>query len=178
MILPITVLLQESFVLLVHLNIVETRSVISHPEAGFPRLPRMMSKKQWPTAAVLTVLLSLFAAQTTAAGIIQKRALVHEWISIDSGGTPITHTPEVKTKNGAVSTVVSVPYILTGTVYTVSGSAGLSTVTGSPAPPAATNTNGAGGQFPVCDGKWGVSGPFCQPFAGSRLSVGTTYLGM
>ncbi|CAI4213409.1 unnamed protein product [Parascedosporium putredinis] len=82
---------------------------------------------QWPTAAVLTVLLSLFAAQTAAAGIIQQRALVHEWISIDSGGTPITHTPEVKTKNGAVSTVVSVPYILTGTVYTVSGSAGLIT---------------------------------------------------
>ena len=105
------------------------------------------------------------------------RAVVNDWVTIDASGTPHTLAPSVTTENGAVRTLSGAPYLLTGSVFTISSDSTVSTSTGSPPPPQATATSGAGGQFAVCHNRVGKDGPFCEPKAGSDLSLGRTYYG-
>ncbi|OLN91647.1 hypothetical protein CCHL11_06639 [Colletotrichum chlorophyti] len=123
---------------------------------------------------------SLFlATPTSAAAIINPRqgpGRVHDWITVDSSGHAHTFTPSVVTSNGALATLNPPPYSLTGTVFTVTvTNGGLTTSTGNPPPPQASNTKGMGGVFSVCNNRVGEDGPFCQPRRGSTLRVGTTY---
>jgi hypothetical protein len=84
----------------------------------------------------------------------------------------------VTTVNGAASTVSPAPYLLTGTVFTITSGSQVATTTASlQPPPTAASSNGGGGIFAVCNNQQGVDSPFCQPRAGSDLSVGKTYYG-
>lgn len=121
----------------------------------------------------LLPLLSL-AAATPA---LRPRAAVNDWVTIDEDGSPHTLTPSVTTSDGAVRTISGAPYMLTGSVFTVSSESSLTTSTGSPPPPEARATDGAGGLFAVCHNRVGKDGPFCEPRAGSDLSIGRTYYG-
>ncbi|KXH28979.1 hypothetical protein CSIM01_02048 [Colletotrichum simmondsii] len=130
-------------------------------------------------------LLSAFAATallfptSSSAAAVQPRqgpGPVNDWISVDSNGNARTISPSVVTSNGARTTISPPPYSLTGSVYTVTATTGgLTTSTGVPPPPQASNTQGFGGVFAVCNNRVGQDGPFCQPRRGSTLHVESTY---
>lgn len=119
-------------------------------------------------------LLLPLAAATPA---LRPRAAVNDWVTIDPSGSPHTLAPSVTTSDGDVRTVSGAPYLLTGSVFTVSSDEALTTSTGSPPPPEASATDGAGGLFAVCHNRVGKNGPFCEPKAESDLSIGHTYYG-
>lgn len=124
-------------------------------------------------SSLLPPLLSL----TPATAALLPRAAVNDWVTIDPSGSPHTLTPSVTTSDGAVRTLSGAPYRLTGSVFTISSDDALTTSTGSPPPPEASATDGAGGLFAVCHNRVGKDGPFCEPRAGSDLSIGRTYYG-
>ncbi|KXH59323.1 hypothetical protein CSAL01_11009 [Colletotrichum salicis] len=122
----------------------------------------------------------LFATSSSAAAVQPRQnqgpGPVNDWISIDSNGNARTISPSVVTSNGARTTISPPPYSLTGSVYTVTATTGgLTTSTGVPPPPQASNTQGFGGVFAVCNNRVGQDGPFCQPRRGSTLHVESTY---
>ncbi|KAK1487197.1 hypothetical protein CCUS01_03541 [Colletotrichum cuscutae] len=120
----------------------------------------------------------LFATSSSAAAVQPRQGPgpVNDWISVDSNGNARTISPSVVTSNGARTTVSPPPYSLTGSVYTVTATTGgLTTSTGVPPPPQASNTQGFGGVFAVCNNRVGQDGPFCQPRRGSTLHVESTY---
>ncbi|KAK1687441.1 hypothetical protein BDP55DRAFT_727381 [Colletotrichum godetiae] len=122
----------------------------------------------------------LFATSSSAAAVKPRQnqgpGPVNDWISIDSNGNARTISPSVVTSNGARTTISPPPYSLTGSVYTVTATTGgLTTSTGVPPPPQASNTQGFGGVFAVCNNRVGQDGPFCQPRRGSTLHVESTY---
>ena len=121
-------------------------------------------------------LILLYLPAATPA-LLPRASAVNDWVTIDPSGTPHTLHPSVTTSNGAVSTISGAPYLLTGSVFTVSSDAEVTTSTGSPPPPEASATDGANGLFAVCHNRVGKDGPFCEPRAGSDLSVGRTYFG-
>ncbi|KZL78341.1 hypothetical protein CI238_03498 [Colletotrichum incanum] len=121
---------------------------------------------------------TLFATSTSAAAVQPRQGdiPVNDWITIDSNGHARTITPSVVTSNGVLATISPPPYSLTGSVYTVTATTGgLTTSTGAPPPPKASNTLGYGGVFPVCNNKVGNDSPFCFPGRGSTLHVESTY---
>ncbi|KAJ3941217.1 uncharacterized protein N0V96_009097 [Colletotrichum fioriniae] len=120
----------------------------------------------------------LFATSSSAAAVQPRQGPgpVNDWISVDSNGNARTISPSVVTSNGARTTISPPPYSLTGSVYTVTATTGgLTTSTGVPPPPQASNTQGFGGVFAVCNNRVGQDGPFCQPRRGSTLHVESTY---
>ncbi|KAK1719518.1 hypothetical protein CaCOL14_001783 [Colletotrichum acutatum] len=120
----------------------------------------------------------LFAIPSSAAAVQPRQGPgpVNDWISVDSNGIARTISPSVVTSNGARTTISPPPYSLTGSVYTVTATTGgLTTSTGVPPPPQASNTQGFGGVFAVCNNRVGQDGPFCQPRRGSTLHVESTY---
>ncbi|TDZ17138.1 hypothetical protein Cob_v009925 [Colletotrichum orbiculare MAFF 240422] len=131
------------------------------------------------SALPATLLLLIASPSPASAAAIQPRqgaGRVHDWITIDPNGYPKTITPTVTTTNGVLSTISPPPYALTGSVFTVTATNGaLTTSTGNPPPPQASNTKGYGGVFSVCNNNPGPDGPFCQPRRGSTLYVETTY---
>ncbi|OHF04276.1 hypothetical protein CORC01_00615 [Colletotrichum orchidophilum] len=128
------------------------------------------------SAFAATALLFATSSSATAVQPRQGPGPVNDWITIDSNGNARTISPSVVTSNGARTTISPPPYSLTGTVYTVTAtSGGLTTSTGVPPPPQASNTLGYGGVFGVCNNNIGQDGPFCQPRRGSTLYVETTY---
>ncbi len=136
------------------------------------------------SASTIAFLLLGFLSTTRAAAAVSAHALVgrqfvvNDWVSIGSGGQPTTVTATVTTKSGALATISAPPYLLTGSVFTVTRDGQVSTSTGSPPPPTATETNGAGGSFAVCHNNEGNDSPFCQPRRASELSLGKVYYGM
>ncbi|KAF9874180.1 hypothetical protein CkaCkLH20_08163 [Colletotrichum karsti] len=127
--------------------------------------------------SALAATTTLFA--TSSALAIEQRqgpGPVNDWITVDQNGHPETITPSIVTSNGARTTISPPPYALTGSVFTVTATNGaLTTSTGVPPPPQASNTLGYGGVFSVCNNNPGPDGPFCQPRRGSTLHVETTY---
>ncbi|KAK1705747.1 uncharacterized protein CLUP02_06926 [Colletotrichum lupini] len=120
----------------------------------------------------------LFATSSSAAAVQPRQGPgpVNDWISVDSNGNARTISPSVVTSNGARTTISPPPYSLTGSVYTVTATTGgLTTSTGVPPPPQASNIQGFGGVFAVCNNRVGQDGPFCQPRRGSTLHVESTY---
>ncbi|GKT43623.1 uncharacterized protein ColSpa_03804 [Colletotrichum spaethianum] len=135
------------------------------------------TQRFWLSALAATTL--LFTTSTSAAAVVQPRQgdiPVNDWITIDPNGNARTITPSVVTSNGALATISPPPYSLTGSVYTVTATTGgLTTSTGAPPPPKASNTLGYGGVFPVCNNKVGNDSPFCFPRRESTLHVESTY---
>ncbi|TQN64727.1 hypothetical protein CSHISOI_09987, partial [Colletotrichum shisoi] len=129
--------------------------------------------------AATTVLLSATPASAAAVAVHPRQAAipVNDWITIDSNGHAKTITPSVVTSNGALTTISPPPYSLTGSVFTVTATSGsaLTTSTGAPPPPHASNTLGYGGVFPVCNNRVGNDSPFCFPGRGNTLHVESTY---
>src|SRR5262245_5534038 len=102
-------------------------------------------------AAVFLGFVWTLASTASAAVAILPRWAVDEWVTVDGEGKPHTLAPSVTTVNGAVKTVSGPPYLLTGTVFTVTSGTHVATTTvKSPLPPTATATSGAGGIFAVC----------------------------
>ncbi|WYZ33872.1 hypothetical protein EsH8_I_000148 [Colletotrichum jinshuiense] len=140
----------------------------------------MFATTQQVFLSALAATTFFFATPSSAAAVaVQPRqgpGPVNDWITIDSNGNARTISPSVVTSNGARTTISPPPYSLTGTVFTVTATNGaLTTSTGVPPPPTASNTMGYGGVFSVCNNKIGEDGPFCQPRRGSTLHVETTY---
>lgn len=134
----------------------------------------MLLTRHWPALLGLLPL----AAPSPAGPALHQRDIVKDWVSLGPDASPHTRTAAVTTEaGGAVRTTSGAPYMLTGSVFAVSSGTGISTSTGAPPPPEASATDGAGGQFAVCHNRVGLDGPFCEPAAGSRLSVGRTYFG-
>ncbi|KAF4841378.1 hypothetical protein CGCSCA4_v009566 [Colletotrichum siamense] len=131
------------------------------------------------TRLLLSALAATTLLATSSAVAIEARqgpGPVNEWITVDEEGQPKTITPSVVTSNGARTTLSPPPYSLTGSVFTVTATNGaLTTSTGVPPPPQASNTLGFGGVFSVCNNNPGTDAPFCQPRRGSTLHVETTY---
>ncbi|KAK2061720.1 hypothetical protein LY76DRAFT_348300 [Colletotrichum caudatum] len=130
-------------------------------------------------AATTILLVSTTSAAAAAAAAVQPRQgdiPVNDWVTVDSSGRARTITPSVVTSNGALTTISPPPYSLTGSVFTVTATAGgLTTSTGAPPPPKATNELGYGGVFPVCNNRVGNDSPFCFPRRGNTLHVESTY---
>ncbi|KAL0939966.1 uncharacterized protein CTRU02_206576 [Colletotrichum truncatum] len=121
---------------------------------------------------------TLLATSSSAVAIQPRQGpgAIRDWITIDQNGHPKTITPSIVTSNGARTTISPPPYALTGSVFTVTATNGvLTTSTGVPPPPQASNTKGYGGVFSVCNNNPGPDGPFCQPRRGSTVHVETTY---
>jgi hypothetical protein len=92
------------------------------------------------------------------------------WITVGTDGTH-TITPVLTTLSGT-PTIIS-PAPAEEVTKTVGG-----TITTSSAPfPTATETQGTGGAFPVCQNKDGPFAPFCNPTNGTTLNPGVTYYG-
>ncbi|KAK1997765.1 hypothetical protein LX36DRAFT_681512 [Colletotrichum falcatum] len=137
-------------------------------------------RRTWLSALAATTL--LFAPTTSAsdaAAAVQPRQgdiPVNDWVTVDSSGRARTLTPSVVTSNGALTTLNPPPYSLTASVYTVTAATGgLTTSTGAPPPPKASNALGHGGVFPVCNNRVGNDSPFCFPRRGNTLHVESTY---
>lgn len=109
--------------------------------------------------------------------VIARQFVVNDWVFVDSDGKASTVTATVTSRNGALSTISAPPYMLTGSVFTVTRDGTVETSTGTPPPPTATAESGAGGYFAVCHNKEGTDSPFCQPRRDSELSLGKTYYG-
>ncbi|KDN71923.1 hypothetical protein CSUB01_08834 [Colletotrichum sublineola] len=138
-------------------------------------------QRTWLSAFAAATLLfaSTTSAAAAAAAAVQPRQgdiPVNDWVTVDSSGRARTITPSVVTSNGALTTISPPPYSLTGSVYTVTATTGgLTTSTGAPPPPKASNELGHGGVFPVCNNKVGKDSPFCFPRRGNTLHVESTY---
>ncbi|GJC91293.1 hypothetical protein CH63R_01655 [Colletotrichum higginsianum IMI 349063] len=130
-----------------------------------------------PASAAAVAAAPPAAAAAAAVHLRQAAIPVNDWITIDSNGHAKTITPSVVTSNGALTTISPPPYSLTGSVFTVTATSGsaLTTSTGAPPPPQASNTLGYGGVFPVCNNRVGNDSPFCFPGRGNTLHVESTY---
>ncbi|PNH48057.1 hypothetical protein VD0004_g378 [Verticillium dahliae] len=122
--------------------------------------------------------LALLAASPLSASVLRPRAGANrQWVSVDSDGNAHTYIPTSTQVNGVATTLSAAPYILTGSVFTVTATNGdVSTSTGAPPPPRATDSDGGRGVFNVCmDNANSQIAPFCQPRARSELYVKEPY---
>lgn len=101
------------------------------------------------------------------------------WVSVDDEGRPAaTLTPFMTTDREGVSYLRdAAPHDLTATVFTFTSYGKVSTSTGDPPNPTATNKNKQGG-FPVCENMEGNNAPICAPSPKSTLFKDTLYYGM
>ncbi|KAI0160747.1 hypothetical protein GGR57DRAFT_456219 [Xylariaceae sp. FL1272] len=108
---------------------------------------------------------------------LQPRATdtaLEPWITVGTDGSAVTVTPVQTTIDGTPTVLSAAPHDLTATVYTETYNLGISTTTGSPPQPTATNTDGAGA-FAACHNLEGDMAPWCEPTAQDPLYVGSTY---
>jgi hypothetical protein len=101
------------------------------------------------------------------------------WVSVDDEGRPAaTLTPFLTTDHdGSTYLRDAAPHDLTATVYTFTSYGKVSTSTGDPPNPSATNKNKEGG-FPVCKNMEGDYAPLCAPSPRSTLFMDSIYYGM
>lgn len=126
-------------------------------------------------AAVLLLLEAATAAPqpTRIARQETAAAATAPWVTIGPSGTT-TITPVQTTINGTPTLISGAPDDLTATVFTQTNNAIVSTSTGNPPLPTATDSQG-GGSFPVCQNTNGPGAPFCLPATGDTLNPGNTY---
>ncbi|KAI1262885.1 hypothetical protein F5Y18DRAFT_396565 [Xylariaceae sp. FL1019] len=108
---------------------------------------------------------------------LQPRATdsaLEPWVTVGTDGSAVTVTPVQTTVDGTPTIVSAAPHDLTATVYTETYNLGISTTTGAPPQPTATNTDGSG-SFSICNNLDGDMAPWCEPTAQDPLYVGTTY---
>ncbi|KAJ6443006.1 hypothetical protein O9K51_04185 [Purpureocillium lavendulum] len=99
------------------------------------------------------------------------------WVVVDDEGQPSkTVTPSMTTVSGTPSAVDgAAPHDLTASVYTWTTWGQITTSTGEPPNPTATNSKTGEGAFSRCFNKDGPNAPFCRPAANSTLLTGRTY---
>ncbi|UNI23589.1 hypothetical protein JDV02_009399 [Purpureocillium takamizusanense] len=99
------------------------------------------------------------------------------WVVVDDEGQPSkTVTPSLTTIDGTPSAVAdAAPHDLTASVYTWTTWGQITTSTGEPPNPTATNAKTGEGSFSRCFNKDGPNAPFCRPAANSTLLTGSTY---
>ncbi|ROT38022.1 hypothetical protein SODALDRAFT_179419 [Sodiomyces alkalinus F11] len=118
---------------------------------------------------LLRALLTVIALQSTSVASI--------WISVDADGTAHTITPTTDVVGGATTTIDAVPYSLTGRVFTITQTDGaVTTSSGNPPPPRATDSDGGRGYFIPC--RWNANSaisPFCNPRDRSELYAEEPY---
>lgn len=98
------------------------------------------------------------------------------WVSVDDEGRPAaTLTPFMTTDREGTSYLRdAAPHDLTATLYTFTNYGKVSTSTGEPPNPTATNKNKEGG-FPVCQNMDGDHAPICAPTPSSTLFQDSIY---
>lgn len=119
------------------------------------------------------------APSPTVAPILLARAdPTAPWVSVDDEGRPAkTLTPFMTVgEDGTSYREDAAPHDLTATVYTYTNYGKVTTTTGDPPNPTATNVNNQGA-FPRCFNIDGENAPFCAPTQGSTLFEGSTYYG-
>lgn len=131
-----------------------------------------------------SVLVALWAASAAAsaipavtpAAVIEKRAdQTAAWVSVDNNGQPErTYTPYMTVKDGTTEVRDGAPHDLTASVYTFTEWGKITTSTGQPPVPTATNAAGKGA-FSRCVNMEGDNAPFCDPYVNSTLYAGNTY---
>lgn len=100
------------------------------------------------------------------------------WVSVDDEGRPSTLTPFMTVDNEGSSYLRdAAPHDLTATVYTFTNYGKVSTSTGDPPNPTATNKYKQGA-FPVCENMDSDDAPLCAPSADSTLFKDSIYYGM
>lgn len=100
------------------------------------------------------------------------------WVTVDDNGNPSkTFTPIFTTISGTPSGIDPAPHDLTASVYTLTSFGHLSTSTGLPPNPTATNAGTNQGSFSRCYNKNGPYAPFCRPSYNSSIYTGNTYYG-
>jgi len=107
---------------------------------------------------------------------IEKRAEPSDaWVSVDEEAQPeTTYTPSATVVDGTTSYENGAPHDLTATVFTKTELGKITTSTGSPPNPTATNSKGQGA-FARCHNKDGDKAPLCDPAVDSTLYVDSTY---
>ncbi|KAK0657370.1 hypothetical protein B0T16DRAFT_452841 [Cercophora newfieldiana] len=95
------------------------------------------------------------------------------WVSVDESGRPKTVTPVLTTIDGTPTVISGAPYELTGTVFTQTRNAAITTSTGVPAP-TATGKDGSG-SFALCKKPEGDFAPFCEPKNNATIYPGKTH---
>ncbi|CRK45370.1 hypothetical protein BN1723_016527, partial [Verticillium longisporum] len=69
--------------------------------------------------------LALLAASPLSASVLRPRAGANrQWVSVDSDGNAHTYIPTSTQVNGVATTLSAAPYILTGSVFTVTATNG------------------------------------------------------
>ncbi|KHN96830.1 uncharacterized protein MAM_05386 [Metarhizium album ARSEF 1941] len=98
------------------------------------------------------------------------------WVTVDDNGNPsTTFTPVLTTISGTPSAVDAAPHDLTASVYTLASYGHVSTSTGLPPNPTATNAVTNQGSFSRCYNRNGPYAPFCRPSYNSTIYTGNTY---
>ena len=100
------------------------------------------------------------------------------WVQVDDEGQPSkTLTPSASVTGGTTEIIDAAPHDLTASVFTDVYYGRVSTRTGDPPAPSATNKHKAGA-FTRCFNQDGDNAPLCDPAPDSVLYQGTTYFGM
>ncbi|TWU70770.1 hypothetical protein ED733_000762 [Metarhizium rileyi] len=98
------------------------------------------------------------------------------WVTVDDNGNPSkTFNPVLTTVSGTPSAVDAAPHDLTASVYTITNHGHVSTSTGPPPNPTATNAASNEGFFSRCYNKNGPYAPLCRPSYNSTIYTGNTY---
>ncbi|KFH45483.1 hypothetical protein ACRE_036640 [Hapsidospora chrysogenum ATCC 11550] len=115
-------------------------------------------------------------ATITEPAVLAKRAdPTAVWVSVDDEGQPArTITPSVTTEDGTTAIVDGAPHDITGSVFTWTSYGRVTTSTGDPPNPTATNKH-TEGAFPLCENKDGDHKPLCYPTPSSTLFKDTIY---
>ncbi|KAL2752001.1 hypothetical protein ACRALDRAFT_2055494 [Sodiomyces alcalophilus JCM 7366] len=100
-----------------------------------------------------------------AAVALQSTSVASIWISVDADGTAHTITPTTDVVGGVTTTIDAPPYSLTGRIFTITQTDGVvTTSSGNPPPPRATDSDGGRGYFNPCRGNANSAiSPFCTP---------------
>ena len=97
------------------------------------------------------------------------------WVEVDDEGRPAkTHTPSYTEVDGTTSVIDGAPHDLTASLFTNTWYGKVSTSTGDPPAPSATNKH-TQGAFARCNNLDGENAPLCDPAPSATLYDGSIY---
>lgn len=110
--------------------------------------------------------------------VVPRADVTAPWVRMDDEGQPAeTLTPSITTKeDGSTEVVDAAPHDVTASVFTQTYYGRVSTSTGEPPIPSATNKHGEGG-FARCYNKDGDNAPLCDPTPSATMFQGSIYYG-